>query len=288
LRLRLKEKLSVNNPSEELNDVYNSFDIVGDIAILKVANNNVSIAKAVAKQIMAVHKNVKTVFAQISPILGDFRVRELRLLAGEAKTTTKYRESGCVFEVDVEKCYFSPRLSHERARIARLVKSGETVVNMFAGVGCFSVIIARTVYASKVFSIDVNPTAFDCMVKNVKINRVHGEVVPLLGDSKDVIEAELRGKADRVLMPLPEKALAYLPSAVLALKSSGGWIHLYDFQHAERNESSIEKTKQNVAQKLGSLGVSYSFVFSRVVRSTGPNWYQTVLDIQVNQDPSKF
>ena len=82
-------------------------------------------------------------------------------------------------------------------------------------------------------------------------------------------------------MPLPEKALEYLPYAVSALKTSGGWIHFYDFQHATGDEKPVEKTKLKVAQKLDSLGVGYSFVFSRVVRSTGPNWYQTVLDIQV-------
>ncbi len=288
MKRRPKEKLSVSAPSETLKPLNYSFDIIGDIAILKIANDNLADAQAAAEQTMAVHKSVKTVFLQTSPVLGDFRVRELKLLAGEDKTTTKYRESGCVFAVDVENCYFSPRLSHERIRIARLVKSGENVVNMFAGVGCFSIIIAKTVTQSKVFSIDVNPAAFDCMVDNVRINRVFGKVTPLLGDSKEVIKAQLQGKADRVLMPLPEKALEYLPYAVLALKPSGGWIHVYDFQHAAGKEKPEEKTKANVAQKLGSLGVSYSFEFSRVVRSTGPNWYQTVLDIKVNGAPSKF
>jgi tRNA (guanine37-N1)-methyltransferase len=280
--------LSTHLSSEELSCIYNSFDIIGDIAIIKVANDNVVNAEAAAKQIMAVHRSVKTVFAQISPILGDFRVRELKLLAGEGKTSTKHRESGCVFAVDVEKCYFSPRLSNERSRIARLVKSGETVVNMFAGVGCFSVIIAKTVPQTKVFSIDVNPTAIEYMKENVKINRVYGKVTPLLGNSKDIIYAQLQRKADRVLMPLPEKALEYLPCAVLALKPSGGWIHLYDFQHATGNEDPVEKTKLKVAQKLGNLVVSYRFASSRVVRSTGPNWYQTVLDIQIDSLPSKF
>jgi len=231
---------------------------------------------------------VKTVFAQTSPIMGDFRVRELRLLAGEDKTSTKYKESGCVFAVDVEKCYFSPRLSHERLRIASLVKGGETVVNMFSGVGCFSIVIAKTVSKTKVFSIDVNPIAVQYMEENVRINRVYGKVIPLLGDSKDIINAQLQGKADRVLMPLPEKALEYLPYAVSALKKHGGWIHYYDFQHAAGNEKPVEKTKLKVAQKLDSLGVGYIFAFSRVVRSTGPNWYQTALDIQVASLPSKF
>ena len=88
-----------------------------------------------------------------------------------------------------------------------LVKAGETVVNMFAGVGCFSVIIAKTVPQTKVYSIDVNPTAVQYLEENVKLNRVYGEVISLLGDSKDIINTQLQGVADRVLMPLPEKAL---------------------------------------------------------------------------------
>jgi tRNA (guanine37-N1)-methyltransferase len=83
--------LSAHLSPEELSCIYNPFDIIGDIAIIKVANDNVVNAEAVAKQIMAIHKNVKTVFAQISPILGDFRVRELKMLAGEGKTSTKHR-----------------------------------------------------------------------------------------------------------------------------------------------------------------------------------------------------
>ncbi len=288
MRKRLRKKLSAAFSSEELNQIYNSFDIIGDIAIIKMPNANPVNAETVANHIMAVHRNVKTVFAQTSPILGDFRVRELRLLAGEDKTSTKYRESGCVFAVDVEKCYFSPRLSHERLRVASMVKPGETVVNMFAGVGCFSIIIAKTVGQTKVFSIDVNPTAVKYMEENVRINRVYGKVIPLLGDSKEIIDAQLQGKADRVLMPLPEKALEYLPYAVSALKKPGGWIHYYDFQHATGNEKPVEKTKLKAAQKLDSLGVGYNFAFSRVVRSTGPNWYQTVLDILVVSLPSKF
>jgi len=288
LRKRLRKRLSATLSSAELNLIYNSFDIIGDIAIIKVANGNILNAEKVANQIMTTHRNVKTVFAQSSPILGDFRVRELRLLAGEDKTSTKHKESGCVFAVDVKKCYFSPRLSHERLRIASLVKGGETVVNMFSGVGCFSLVIAKTVSKTKVFSIDVNPIAVQYMEENVRINKVYGKVIPVLGDSKDIINAQLQGQADRVLMPLPEKALEYLPYAVSALKKHGGWIHYYDFQHATGNEKPVEKTKLKVAQKLDSLGVGYIFAFSRVVRSTGPNWYQTALDIQVTSLPSKF
>jgi tRNA (guanine37-N1)-methyltransferase len=286
LRKRLREKLSEAIPQEQLRKVYNSFDVVGDIAIVK--HNDLQNAEVVAKQIMAVNRNIKTVLTPISRITGDFRVRELKLLAGENKTSTTHRESGCIFKVDVEKCYFSPRLSHEHKRIAGLVQLGEVVVNMFAGVGCFSIVIAKTQSQTKSYSIDVNPTAVQYMEENVKINQVCNSVFPILGDSKDIIQTRLQRVADRVLMPLPEKALEYLPYALSALKKTGGWIHYYDFQHASGKENPAEKTKVKVAQKLDSMGVSYMFANSRVIRPTGPNWYQTVLDIQVSALPNKF
>ena len=286
MRVRLKEKLTNALSPEGLSKVYSSFDVVGDIAIIK-APSDASDAQAVARQIMVVHKGVKTVFSQTSPIKGDHRTRELTLLAGENRTVTKYKEAGCIFSVDIEKCYFSPRLKHERLRIASQVSPHETVVNMFAGVGCFSIIIAKTVPETKVYSIDINPTAYQFMQENIRVNRVFGRVEPLLGDSQEIAQTKLQGVADRVLMLLPEKALEYLPAAVSALKKTGGWIHYYDFQHAPRKEDPTEKTEQKVAAKLDSIGVPYMFACSRIIRSTGPNWYQTVLDIQVAAISSK-
>ncbi len=279
MKKRLRDKLSVALPQDQLEKVYNSFDIIGDIAIIK--HNNLPNAEAVAELIMNIHRNIKTVLTPVTRYTGDFRIRKLRLIAGEDKTSTTHKESGSTFKVDVEKCYFSPRLSHEHLRIAKLVAPGAVVVNMFAGVGCFSIITARTQNHCRVYSIDINPTAFQYMEENVKINKVGRSVVPLLGDSKEIIQAQLQGVADRVLMPLPEKALEYLPYALLALKKTGGWIHFYDFQHAIGKENPLEKTKNTLAKKLDSLEISYVFSNSRVIRPTGPNWYQTVIDFEV-------
>jgi tRNA (guanine37-N1)-methyltransferase len=286
LRKRLRDKLSVASPPEELDKVYSSFDVIGDIAIIKI--NALQNAEAIANQIMTCQKNIKTVLTPTTSIMGDFRVRELKHLAGEIKTVTCHKESGCSFKVDVEKCYFSPRLSFEHSRISKLVESGETVVNMFAGIGCFSIFIAKTASQTRVYSIDVNPTAIQCMEENVRINEVEESVFPMLGDAKDIINSKLQGVADRVLMPLPEIALEYLPHALLALKQAGGWIHYYDFQHAPRKENPTEKTKLKVAEKLDCLGVNYIFANSRVMRPTGPNWYQTVVDIKVKALPNMF
>jgi len=152
---------------------------------------------------------------------------------------------------------------------------------MFSGVGCFSIIIAKYNQTVKVVSIDINSDAISYTKENIKANRVYCKVFPVLADSKDAIRESLQGIADRVLMPLPEKAIDYLPYAILALKPAGGWIHLYDFVHVTSREDPVEKSKLKVSVKLDSLNVVFSFPFSRVVRSTGPNWYQTVLDIKI-------
>jgi tRNA (guanine37-N1)-methyltransferase len=282
LRRRLRETFAKVFPAEVSVGVYNAFDIVGDIAIVKVPNNSEAKAEAVAEAIMNRHRNVKTVFVQASAVIGDFRLRSLVHVAGENRTTTVHKESGCSFAVDVKSCYFSPRLSHERMRIARLVQPDEIVVNMFAGVGCFSIIIAKHAQAAKVFSIDVNPAAVKFMEENIRRNRVYGKVVPLLGDSKSIIEARLQRCADRVLMPLPEKALEYLPCAVSALKKSGGWIHVHAFEHARQTENPAEKVRQKVTETLDASEVNFEVPHIRVVRSTGPNWYQLVADVHVN------
>lgn len=269
-------------PEEDLKSIYNSYDIIGDIAVVHLNEDSQKYGQEIAQAIMKAHRNVKVVLGQVSPVHGEFRLRKLVHLAGENRTTTIHRESGCLFVVDLNKCYFSPRLFYERLRIAMLVGHGETVLNMFAGVGCFSIVIAKKSGVGKVYSVDINPDAVRFMQENVRLNSVYGRVIPIEGDAKEAAQ-RLRQKVNRVLMPLPEKALDYLPYAVEALKPGCGWIHYYDFEHAYKGEDPVEKVKHKVRGKLESLGAAFNFQFARVVRSTGPNWHQVVLDISVGK-----
>lgn len=276
LRAVLLQSLS---PSE-IATVSTSYDIVGDVAILRPLAEGSSV-KVFAAKVMEIHRNVKTVLSQEGRIAGDFRLRPLAYVAGEDRRVTRHREFGCLFSVDLERSYFSTRLSHERLRLSKLVQPGEIVVNMFAGVGCFSILIAKRSNPQVVFSIDISYEAVSLMRENIRLNSVYGKVVPLLGDSEKIVKESLQGVADRVLMPLPEKAFEYLPAALSALKWAGGWVHLYDFQHAGKGEDPVEKTKICVAEKMSKLGYAFQFGFSRVVRSVGPNWYQVVVDFRV-------
>lgn len=277
LRTLLKGKLT----PEELALVYKSYDVVGDIAVIRIPERLLEQAGTIGQALIVQHKNVKTVWQQSGPVSGDFRLRKLRLIAGERKTETIYREHGCVFKVDVEKCYFSPRLGFERMRIARLVASDEVIVNMFAGVGSYSIVIAKHSNADTIHSIDINPIAVRYMRENILLNKVADTVLPWRGDAREIIEGKLRDKADRVLMPLPEKAIDYLDSALSSVKPQGGWIHYYTFEHARKGESPIKKAQVKVMEVLELQKVTFEFPSSRIVRQTGPNWYQVAIDVKI-------
>jgi len=267
--------------SEELQLVPRSYDIVGDIAVIRFPDGIQHKRHVIAEALMKVHKNVKTVMEQVSPVEGKLRLRKLEHILGEKKTWTRYREFGCIFEVDLSQVFFSPRLSYERMRIAELVNNDEVCVNMFAGVGSYSVILAKHSAVKRCYSIDVNPEAVRLMSRNIWLNRVEEKVVAILGDAKEVIRKELQNVADRVLMPLPEKAFYYLDVAVSALKTSGGIIHYYDFTHETKSKESFLEIKNKVSSKLSELNVNQKIICSRIVRSIGPRWYQIALDIKI-------
>ncbi len=283
--MKLKEKLKDQLEPWELELVPKSYDIVGDIAIIRVPKMLEQRSKLVAEAIMQVDKHIKTVLLQESPVSGDFRLRDLEFIFGEKKTETLHRELGCLFKVDLKECYFSPRLSYERMRIAKQVKPGEIIVNMFAGVGCFSIIIAKNAKPKKVYSIDINPLAIHYHKENVKLNKVEDIVEPIEGNAKKVIKERFIGVAERVLMPLPEKAYEYLEWARLALKQEGGWIHYYGFEHASKDEDPVKKVKEKITVKLSQSVSCFEIASERIVRAVGPRWYQIVLDILVQNQP---
>lgn len=272
LREALKGKLT----GEELRQ-FRAFDIVGDIAVVKLPDELLPKKRVIGEALMQVHRHVRTVLRQTSVVSGEFRTRELEVIAGEPKTETTYREGGCSFKVDLAKVYFSPRLATERLRVAKQVKPGEVVANMFAGVGCYSILIARYSRAARIYSVDKNPAAFDYMYTNIRINKVGDRVVPILGDAREVIETHLKGKADRVLMPLPEFARKFFDVALFALKPEGGVVHFYDFgKEPDLFSSSFEFARS------AAKGRKVKLLASRAIRSYATRVYHIVLDLKIS------
>lgn len=233
----LREKPAAALKLQKVELLPRSYDVIGDVAVIRVPETIDCRGREIAEAVMQNNKHVKTVLRQVSPVSGSLRLRELSWVAGEKRTETVHKEHGCLFRVDLARCYFSPGLLYERRRIAQQVGPDEVVANLFSGVGCYSIAIAKHSGARRVYSIDLNPVAIEYQRENVRLNGVESVVEVILGDAASIVKARLPNIADRVLMPLPEKTLEYLDHAVMALKPGEGWIHYYDFVRASRDES---------------------------------------------------
>jgi len=275
----LTEALSNQLPPNLLAILPHSLDVIGDIAIIDIPPELKAHEALIGQAILKTQKNVKTVLAKAGDISGTFRVRDYTFIAGENKTTTIHREYGCQYHVDVAKAYFSPRLSTEHQRVASLVKSGETVVDLFAGVGPFSVIIAKTCKDVKVYAVDLNPEAVRLLEENVRFNRVEGRVYPVLADAREIAQTKLKGAADRVIMNLPETAIGFVDATCQAIKPTGGTVHFYAFV---RQPDTIEDVKQQFSYLVEKNGrVLETFLCAKSIRETAPFESQIVLDAKI-------
>lgn len=266
-------------PAHLLASFPRSVDLVGDIAVVEVPPELEEHKELVGEAILEAHGHVRTVLAKSSAISGVFRLRDYEVIAGSQETETVHKEHGCRYHLDLRKVYFSPRLSFEHSRVASQVEENETVLDMFAGVGPFSVLIAKTHTDVKIYAIDVNPDAVRYLERNIALNGVVEKVVPILGDVRDVICERLRGTADRVIMNLPEKASEYLEAACQAVKPEGGVIHYYEFA---RGPDPLETAKDRLVKALGGKNRRIEdFLSARTVREVAPSKWQVALDTRI-------
>lgn len=275
----LKEVLASYLTQSELDEIFSAFDVIGDIVIIKIPKGLMSKKDIIGEAILGNVKPAKSVFIQTSAIKGEYRVRKLEFLAGEDRTETEYKEHGCRFRVDVVKAYFSPRLSTERLRVANLVRDNEVITNMFGGVGTYSVVMAKKNKTCKVYNIDSNPVADELCRINVKLNRVENNVVSILGDAREVIDKQIDGKSNRVLMPLPEKAKEFVSPAIKALKEGKGIIHYFAHIRAGNRKLGLHEGEKDTEDAFKNY--RYRILHTRIIREVGPRFYQIVSDVYI-------
>lgn len=273
----LKEVLANYLTPSEQQRVYSAFDIIGDIVIIKIPECLMSKKEIIGEAILGRVKPAKSVFIQTSAVKGEFRVRNLEFLAGEEKTETEYKENGCRFRVDVVRAYFSPRLSTERLRVAGLVRDNEVIANMFGGVGTYSILMAKKNKTCTVYNIDSNPVATELCRINAKLNKVEDNVISILGDARVVIEKQIVGKSNRVLMPLPEKAKEFVSTAKDALSGGKGTIHYFAHVRASNRILGLHEGVTDTTDAFKNY--RFYILQTRIVREVGPRLYQIVSDV---------
>jgi len=223
LKQALKKKLS----KKELSLVVGSFDVVGDIAIIEIPRGLGRKQQIIANALLDLYQNVKVVAKKADIHKGKYRTQKIIVLAGEKRKTTEHKESGIRMQLDVEKCYFSSRLSTERLRISKQVKKNEKILVMFSGVAPYPLVIAKNSKAKKITGIEWNPTAHKFAEKNIVLNKVQDQIKVLKGDVR-VVVPKLKQKFDRIVLMMPKTAEKFIDTALLASKK-GTIIHLYNF-----------------------------------------------------------
>jgi len=276
----LREALLKDLQPATVDQITKSFDIIGDVAVISIKEGMSKYRKNLVSALLSVHPNVRLILAKVSPVSGIERVASYERWYGSGTTETLHREHGCVYSLDVTKVFFTPRLSTERMRVACLVEPDETVCDLFAGVGPFSVLIAKLRPSSHVKACDISPEAVTYLKGNVRLNGVSDRVEVFQGDAAEVASRFLRGLCDRVIMNLPRQAELYLAAATDALRTQGGTIHLYSFRRA--SQTFEEKISPTIVA-LKSLGWRRAEVgFHRIVREVGPREFNEVADIKVS------
>lgn len=249
-----------------------AFDSIGDIVVLRLEDELRPHERAIGEAILRWSPKVRTV-AVDEGVHGELRIRKVRVIAGEPRTRTEHVEFGLRYLVDVERAYFSPRLGAERLRVAQQVAAGEVVVDMFAGVGPYAILIARTRSPRAVHAIDANPAAVELLRENVRRNRADAVVVHE-GPGQEILPRV--GPVDRVVMDLPQSAGEFLPAAVPHVRRRGV-VHFYTI--AERGL--VEEAKEETLELVRRGGRTAGVLTTRIVRGYSPGRIHLALDLRI-------
>jgi len=249
-----------------------SFDVVGDIAVIKIPEELREHRMAIGDAIRRWNPKIGVVLEDRG-VKGEHRIREIDVIAGEARTTTVHTEHGLHYRVDLSRAYFSPRLASERKRIADLIEAGETVADPFAGVGPYSILIAKRRRPREVHASDANPRAVRFLRENVAANRAD-HVTVRQGDAHSILRQV--APVDRVILDLPHSAMDYLGAAFQAL-GARGTVHVYGIlEEVEEGEA-----RNRIHSAVRTAGFGMKGLSQHHVRAYSPTKYQTAFDVTV-------
>lgn len=271
----LKELLAGKLSEKELEKLTRSFDVVGDIAVIQIPRELSRKAKLIARALLESNDRIATVLVKKGGRKGVYRVLQLAWAAGKKNFSTIHKEYGCLYKVDLQKDYFSPRLSTERARISAQVRPGELVLVLFAGVGPYAVLIAKRVPNARVIAVELNPHAARLLGENISMNGVTN-VQAICGDARDALK-KFSKQFDRVVMPLPKSAAGFLP-LVMKNATKGCVVHYYAFTRAQ---NAFQKVLEELLEESRKQGVKIAVLSKRVVVESAPGEVEVAVDFMI-------
>jgi len=246
------------------------WEYVGNIVIIRHFPGMEAHEKEIG-EVYARELDAKTVCVDMSGVSGEFRVPDMKVIYG-TETEAVRRENGVLYRFDVTKVMFSSGNIEERERMAKLDCTGETVVDMFAGIGYFTLPLAKFANPDTVIAVEKNLDAYEYLVSNIEENGVSDRVTPVLGDNRNMHSEAL---ADRVLMGYVQKTREFIPYALRIIKP-GGVIHYHDTFYVNGHEGEIRKVFEEALgdRRFEILGI-------REVKSFAPSVSHYVADVRI-------
>ena len=279
---KVAEKLNNILSVEELSLLPRGFQTLGKIIILKLNPKLLEKNKIIGQAYLDLLPKMRSVYINQGRVIGAFREPEnIEFLVGEDNPIVEHREHGIIYRFNIKKIMFSQGNLNERRFLATLVKKGEIVVDMFAGMGYFSLSIAKHSEVGQIYSIELNPVSYQTLLENIKINRLEEKIIAINGDCKtEVIELSKSGiRADRVIMGVFPAPKDYIKEA-LSLAKEEGTVYHYEGVVEKDEYITLYKEFEEVCQEE-----QFDFVLKshRFVKSYGPKLFHTVLDILVKK-----
>ncbi len=268
----LRESMKGSIKEHELEMIPSGWQILGNIIVVTIDPSVEHLKSRIADELLRMHPYCDTVVRDLG-IKGQFRLPEREILIGDNTETIK-KENGCLFKLDVTKVMFSKGNLHEKALMS-LIGEHETIVDMFAGIGYFTIPIAVHADPSKIIAIEINPLSFEYLRENITLNNVEDIVEAVNGNCAQVTP---EGIADRVIMGYVNTTHEYLDHGIAAIKKSGGIIHY----HETTPESLVcSRPVARIRKAVEKAGRSMEILECRKIKKYSPGVWHVVVDARI-------
>lgn len=257
---------------DELELAPGSWAVVGSVVLVEIGD--APRPEEVGEALLSLHGEADTVLSRGS-ITGEHREPSVDVIAGTGDTETVHHEHGTAYGLDLTEVMFSPGNQAERVRMGEVVEADERVLDMFAGIGYFTLPMARA--GAEVTAVERNPDSFRFLIENAMLNDVGSLVHPYRADCRDVVEEfAAEAPAERIVMGYYE-AHEYLDSALTAL-GSGGVVHMHE---ATPNDLVFDRPIERLENVAAEHGRSVEILDTREVKSYSEGVTHAVVDARV-------
>jgi tRNA wybutosine-synthesizing protein 2 len=255
-----------------------SYQIVGTVLLMKLSKLTTAQKNKIGKAMLEMLPNVKTV-CEVKEVAGEFREPIVSVLAGNG-TATLHKENDIIYKIDAAKIMFSKGNLTERKRLIEQVKPGEEIVDMFAGIGYFSLGLAKFTKARRIMAIEKNPVAYRFLTDNIEINKV--PQIHAVNDDCKLAAAGLREHADRIIMGYFPGTEKFLPYAIYMAKE-GGIIHYHNIYKIHELWA---KPLAEIKEACDHYRIGYEVLAKKKVKSYAPYVQHVVVDFRISRASS--